>query len=110
MDLKQDFASNSGRKPQISVRKCQTNAECAACSVEHMVNYRHGGGMDSTDRLFRLNFRLTTDANLSVVRGRHEYFDPERVDLCQREHWALLISILAWHKKPLDHHAIDRAS
>ena len=57
-------------------------------------DFRH---VDTADWLFGPHLGLAADADLPMVRGWHEDFDPQRIDLRQSEHRTLFVSILAGH-------------
>ena len=84
------------------------NVPLAASST--LVDNRDGGDMDTADRLFWSHLGLAADTDLPKVCGGHEDFDPQRIDLRQREDRTLFISILAGNEKALDHDAVDWAS
>lgn len=66
--------------------------------------------MDTADGLFWSHFSFAVDTDLPKICRGHKDFDPQRVDLRERQDRALIISILAWNEEALDHHAVDWAS
>jgi hypothetical protein len=105
-----DLAANPTLQCQKWIRQGQTHPERAARSVEHTVNDRDGGNMHPLEGPFRSRFGVVADTDLPKICRGHEDFDPQRVDLREREDRTLIISILAWYEKALDHHAVDWAS
>ena len=76
----------------------------------HMVDHGDPRDMDTANRLFGPHLGVAADVDLSIVRGWHEDFDPQRIDLRQSEHRTLFVSILAGNEQSLDHDAIDGAT
>lgn len=62
------------------------------------------------DGQFRSHLGSAADMDPTEIWGGHEHFDPQRIDLCEGEDWALVISIFTRNEKSLDHDAIDRAT